>query len=47
MTLIAAPAVGYVKSAPLEDYGRRCEDKASLTPTLGAESTPVFRKTLF
>jgi hypothetical protein len=47
MTLIAVLAVGYVKSAPLEDYGRGCEDKTGLTPTLGAENIPVFGKTLF
>jgi len=47
MTLIAVPAVGYVKSAPLEDYWRGGEDKTSLTSTLGAESIPVFGKTLF
>ena len=47
MMLIAILAVGYVKSAPLEDYGRGCEDKTSFTPTLGAESIPIFRKALF
>lgn len=45
--LAAASAVSYVKSTPLEDYRRGCEDTSALTPAPWAQSTPVFGKMLF